>query len=96
MKRDTAVAVVGTFDSKGQEHLFLKRCIERRNIPTVSINVGTKGPSPFRADFDLYEEVIQTEDPSSWSRDEAIRAVISRAQSLVRDLHREYRINEGV
>jgi len=93
MQQEAAVAVMGTFDSKGQEHFFLKRCIERRNIPTVTINVGTKGPSPFRADFDLFKEVIQAQDSHSWNTDEAIRAVLSKAQDLVRGLHKEGRIN---
>jgi uncharacterized protein (UPF0261 family) len=92
MEQQAAIAVVGTFDSKGQEHLFLKKCIERRNIPTLTINVGTKSPSPFSADFDLYSKIIQARGRGSWDRDEAIRAVLSKAQVLVRELYRRNRI----
>lgn len=92
MEREAAIAVVGTFDSKGQEHLFIKKCIERRQIPTMTIHVGTKAPSPFSADFDLYKEVIQAEGRASWDRDEAIHAVLSKAQILVRELYRRNRI----
>ena len=44
---------MGTFDSKGEEHLFLKKCIEARGLHALTINVGTKGPSSFKADLDL-------------------------------------------
>ena len=59
MDKNAAIAIVGTFDSKGEEHLFLKKCIERRRIPTLTINVGTNGPSPFPADIDLYSKMIR-------------------------------------
>jgi len=92
MEQQASIAVIGTFDSKGQEHLFLKQCIERRHIPTLTIHVGTKGPSAFPADFDLYSKVIQAGGRGSWDRDEAIQAVLSKAQILVRELYRRNRI----
>ena len=48
MTKNAAIAVVGTFDSKGEEHLFLKERIEVRGVSTLTINVGTKNPSSFR------------------------------------------------
>jgi len=92
MKQEAAIAVVGTFDSKGQEHLFLKKSIERRHIPTLTIHVGTKRPSPFPADFDLYSKIIQPRGQGSWDRDQAIQAVLSKARILVRELYRRNRI----
>jgi uncharacterized protein (UPF0261 family) len=92
MEQQAAIAVVGTFDSKGQEHLFIKKCIERRQIPTLTIHVGTKSPSPFSADFDLYSEIIQADGRGSWDRDEAIQAVLLKARILVRELYRRNRI----
>jgi len=89
MDKNAAIAIVGTFDSKGEEHLFLKKCIERRRIPTLTINVGTNGPSPFPADIDLYSKIIKGGDRDSWDRDEAIQAVLSRARILVRELYRD-------
>lgn len=79
-----SIAVVGTFDSKGEEHLFLKKRIEVRGFQVLMVNVGTKTPSPFAPDFDLYEE-IQKENPKS--RDQAIEATIRRAQEILRELH---------
>ncbi|MBW1703185.1 MAG: Tm-1-like ATP-binding domain-containing protein [Deltaproteobacteria bacterium] len=92
MDKNAAIAIVGTFDSKGEEHLFLKKCIERRRIPTLTINVGTNGPSPFPADIDLYSKIIKGGDRDSWDRDEAIQAVLSRARILVRELYRRGKI----
>ncbi|MFH1241412.1 MAG: Tm-1-like ATP-binding domain-containing protein [Pseudomonadota bacterium] len=87
MKRDTAVAVVGTFDSKGEEHLFLKERIEKRGFRSLTINVGTRGPSPFEADYDLYEETGNEEGHAPRGRDEAIEGVLRRGQGLIRQLY---------
>jgi uncharacterized protein (UPF0261 family) len=92
MRQDSAIAVVGTFDSKGEEHLFLKQCIERRGLTTLTINVGTKGPAPFPADIDLYSELIKEGEGLSDDRDEAIQRVLIRARSLTKELHRKGQI----
>lgn len=39
------IAIVGTFDSKGEEFLFLKKEIEKNNIRTITIDIGIKGPA---------------------------------------------------
>jgi uncharacterized protein (UPF0261 family) len=87
MNRNAAIAVVGTFDSKADEHLFLKERIERRGFRTLTIHVGTKGPSPFPADKDFYNELLKNRGEGITRRDEAIRAVISGAQKLVRQMY---------
>ncbi len=87
MTQTGAVAVVGTFDSKGEEHCFLKKRIEERGVPTLTINVGAKSPSPFPADYDLYQTVIRNKGPKLSGRDDAIAAVIALARGLVRDLY---------
>jgi uncharacterized protein (UPF0261 family) len=86
MNLNAAIAVVGTFDSKGEEHFFLKECIERRGFHTLTINVGTKGPSPFPPDHDLYAEVIRNGASEIKSRDQAVEAVLRRARELVLEL----------
>ena len=90
MKQAAPIAVVGTFDSKGEEHLFLKENIERRGIEALTINVGTKAPCPFTPDFDLYP-AISKENPKS--RDGAIEIAIRLARSLVGELYRKGRIS---
>jgi uncharacterized protein (UPF0261 family) len=87
MDQSAAIAVVGTFDSKGEEHLFLKDCIEKRGFRTLTINVGTKGPSPFSPDHDLYSEIIKNETAQIKGRDKSIEAVRRRAQELILELH---------
>ena len=88
MTKTRAIAVVGTFDSKGEEHLFLKERIEVRGIPTLTINVGTKNPSPFPADYDLYEQVVADKGVTPPSRDKAIQTVIDQARGLIKELYR--------
>lgn len=85
MKKKPAVAVVGTFDSKGEEHLFLKDCIEQRGLPTVTVNVGTKKPSAFPADIDLFPKVKRSLKGNSGDRDKAIETAIALAQKVLRD-----------
>ena len=82
-----AIAIVGTFDSKGEEHLFLKECIEQRDLHTLTINVGTKSPSPFPADIDLFLELNKDGKNSFETRDNAIQGVLIRAQELIKQLH---------
>ncbi|MGE5842538.1 MAG: Tm-1-like ATP-binding domain-containing protein [Deltaproteobacteria bacterium] len=80
-----AIAIVGTFDSKGEEHLFLKSCIEERGLPTLTVNVGTKKPSAFPVDIDLYPKVKRTLRGNSGDRDKAIETAISHGREVIRD-----------
>jgi uncharacterized protein (UPF0261 family) len=84
MKKKPVIAIVGTFDSKGEEHLFLKDCIERRGIPTLTVNVGTKKPSAFPADVDLFPAVRRSLKGKSENRDKAIETAITHARKVIR------------
>jgi uncharacterized protein (UPF0261 family) len=85
MKKKSAIAVVGTFDSKGEEHLFLKKCIEKRGFRSLTINVGTARPSSFEADVDLFPLVKQDTAADPGNRDVAIQAALTRAQQVLRE-----------
>jgi uncharacterized protein (UPF0261 family) len=85
MKKKPTVAIVGTFDSKGEEHLFLKDCIEKRGIATLTVNVGTKKPSAFPADIDFFPALKRSLRGDSLNRDKAIESVITRAREVIRD-----------
>ncbi|MCD4715631.1 MAG: Tm-1-like ATP-binding domain-containing protein [Desulfobacterales bacterium] len=87
MDQNSAIAVVGTFDSKGEEHLFIKQAIERRGLKVFTINVGTKGPSPFTADLDLYGEVIKGKNIVD--RDEAIEGILTRAREVIEEQYKK-------
>ena len=87
MGEKPAIAVVGTFDSKGEEHLFLKACIEERGLPVLTINVGTKTPPTFTPDIDLYPRIIRDTREAPGTRDQAIRAALQQGQNLLRGLY---------
>jgi len=91
MDHTAAIAIVGTFDSKGEEHLFLKKNIERRDLRTLTFNVGTKDPSPFPADVDLFLE-LKNEIETIHSRDKVIQAILLHAQVLIKELYDNGRI----
>ena len=44
------IALIGTFDSKGEEFSFLRERIESAGLRTLMIDVGVLGSSPFEAD----------------------------------------------
>ena len=85
MKKKPAIAIVGTFDTKAEEHFFLKDCIEKRGIPTLTVNVGTKKPSAFPVDIDLFPKVKRSLKGNSGNRDKAIETAIARGREVVRD-----------
>ena len=80
------IAVVGTFDSKAEEHIFLRDRIRQRGLATLTINVGTRVPSPVEVDLDLYKLVIEGNLAVSESRDNAIDAMIREAQARIKHL----------
>jgi uncharacterized protein (UPF0261 family) len=85
MKKKAAIAVVGTFDSKGEELLFLKKCIEERGLRTLTINVGTARPLSFEADIDLFPLVKKGTSAALDNRDMAIQAAQTAAQQVLRE-----------
>ncbi len=83
----TVIAVLGTFDSKGEEHSFLKERIRARGCETLTVHVGTRGPSPFPVDHDLFTRVVRPMPESERDRDRSIRAVLEKGRGLLRALH---------
>jgi uncharacterized protein (UPF0261 family) len=91
MNQNAAIAIVGTFDSKGEEHLFLKERIEMRGFRTLTINVGTRAPSAFPPDKDFYSEMLNN-GKGPKTRDEALQVVLVEAGNLVLRLHSQGKI----
>jgi len=87
MPTTPAIAVLGTFDSKAEEHLFLKEQIEQRGFRTLTIHVGTGAASPFPASLDLYRSTLQSFDAGPKSRDTAIAAMLVEAKRRIRQLY---------
>ena len=87
MDTKPAIAVVGTFDSKAEEHLFLKDRIEQMGLDVLTVNVGTKNPSPLPVDLDFYKLFIENNPAVQGSRDKAIAAMIDAARTRIKKLH---------
>jgi uncharacterized protein (UPF0261 family) len=93
MKKMPAIAVLGTFDSKAEEHIFLKEQIELRGLRTLTINVGTRKPSPVPVDLDLLE-IVRTNNPAlAEGRDNIISAMLQEAKDRIYKLHGEGKIS---
>ena len=84
-----AVAIVGTFDSKGEEHLFLKNRIEGLGLQTLTVNVGTKEPIPFEVSYDLYASMKKNGNLDDSNRDKAIQSMIHEGMQLIKQLYRD-------
>ncbi|MGD9314217.1 MAG: Tm-1-like ATP-binding domain-containing protein, partial [Desulfobacterales bacterium] len=89
MEKKLVVAVVGTFDSKADEHFFLKERIEQHGLQVLTINVGTAGPAPKTVDLDLFKTTIENIPDVRESRDTAIAAMIDEAQTQVKRLYEQ-------
>jgi uncharacterized protein (UPF0261 family) len=87
MKKTPVIAVLGTFDSKAEEHIFLKEQIKQRGLRTLTINVGARNPSPQSVDLDLLE-IVRSKNPKlPAGRDNIINAVLQEAKDRIRKLH---------
>ena len=89
MNKEPAIAVVGTFDSKAEEHFFVKNAIEQRGIRALTVNVGTKGPSPSPVSIDFFELMHQRDDMIFESRDESVHAMIQEAKTRITQMQHE-------
>lgn len=74
-----SVLVMGTFDSKGQEHAFLRDTISRLGQQVVTMNIGTGGKPLFVPDIDVG---LRGTKP----REQAVEEVTKRAVEKVREL----------
>lgn len=89
MNTQPAIAVIGTFDTKAEEHLFLKNRIEKSGLQAVTIHVGTKTRSPVAVDADLYDWIRKNNRSVLHSRDKAIEAMILAARARIKKLYRK-------
>ena len=87
MQKKPTIAIVGTFDTKAEEHIFLKDRIEQIGLDVLTVNVGTRRPSPAPVDLDLYKLVIENNAAVQESRDKAIAAMIDEARTRIKKLY---------
>jgi uncharacterized protein (UPF0261 family) len=93
MENKSTIAVVGTFDTKAEEHFFLKERIEQMGLQALTVNVGTRSPSPFPVDMDFYKLVIEKNPATRDSRDKAIATMIAEASARIKKLHEDNEIS---
>ena len=88
MDKISSIAVLGTYDTKGEEHLFLKERVEKQGFRVLMINVGTKKPAPCEVDLDLFTTLHGRGVLSEgMDRDEMIQAMIEEARDAVKTLY---------
>ncbi|MGD2270596.1 MAG: Tm-1-like ATP-binding domain-containing protein [Desulfobacterales bacterium] len=92
MNTQPAIAVIGTFDTKAEEHLFLKNRIEKRGLQAITVHVGTKTASHVPVDTDMYDRVKKENSSVLHSRDKAIEAMILAAGDRIKQLYRNGKI----
>jgi len=83
-----SVAIVGTFDSKGEEHLFLKEVIESKGYLTITIDIGTTGFSKFPPDFSVSKSI----NSKGMERSSMVEAIVENAKVLVLDLYHQGKV----
>jgi len=93
MENDNCIAVVGTFDSKAEEHVFLKQQIEQQGMRALTVNVGTGAPSPVAVDLDLFAHITKNGRTASGSRDQLIDAMLREAKARIKQLYAGGKIN---
>jgi len=88
MNKISSIAVLGTYDTKGEEHLFLKERVEKQGFRALTINIGTNKPPPCDVDIDLFTSL---NDPGVSSkdrdRDEMIQAMLNEAKHAIKALY---------
>lgn len=89
MEKISAIAVLGTYDSKSEEHMFLKERIEQRGLRALTVNVGTKHAPPVELDYDLFKSMTQNNRPLYEDRDNAINAMLREARIIINRLYQE-------
>jgi uncharacterized protein (UPF0261 family) len=83
-----SIAIVGTFDSKGEEHLFLKEVIESKGHSTITVDIGTTDAVPFSPDFSVKKLL----DKNKMDRSHIIETIIEKATELILDLFHHHKI----
>lgn len=91
------IALIGAFDTKGEEYAFVKRCIEAQHFETLSIDIGVIG-EPVHVKPDVTSSQVaeaggETLDSLRKKRDRghAMRVMSKGAAILVRRLYDEGR-----
>ncbi len=97
-KAAKTIALIGTFDTKGEEFSFLRDRIERAGLQTLMIDVGVLGSPPFAADISQAEvAAAANEDLAALQKERdrgrSVTAMALGATVIVARLHAQGAIN---
>ena len=85
------VAVLGTFDTKGEEFCYLIQCLESFHMAVITVDLGTREqryiPAHYRA-----AEGISLGQAGELSKDQWMKAMAASGAKTVQDLLREKKI----
>ncbi|MFO8164558.1 MAG: Tm-1-like ATP-binding domain-containing protein [Desulfatiglandales bacterium] len=76
------VAILGTMDSKGPEHLFLKRLIESMGHKTITIDIGTTEVTSLTPDVSISGLI----ENKKTDRSRMIESIVEKAKGIVLDM----------
>ena len=76
------IALIGTFDTKGEEFSFLRERIESAGLRTLMIDVGVLGSPPFAADISQAEVAAAAKEDLAALRTERDRGRSVTAMAL--------------
>ena len=92
MGNKRCIAVLGTFDSKAEEHVFLKDQIKQNGLDVMTINVGTGASCPVSVDLDLFATIAKDIRTAPGDRDQIIGAMLQEAKIRIKQLYSEGKI----
>ncbi|MCP4367070.1 MAG: hypothetical protein GY797_02985, partial [Deltaproteobacteria bacterium] len=88
MDKKSSIAVLGTYDTKGKEHLFLKERVEKQGFRALTVNVGTKKSPSCDVDLDLFTSLHDRGVLSKGrDRDQMIQAMLQEAKDAIKTLY---------
>jgi uncharacterized protein (UPF0261 family) len=92
------VAIIGTLDTKGAEHLYLKEQIESWGVDTLVIDAGPLGKPAFNPDISAEqvaraggEELVDLQRNNERAR--SIEVMSRGAAAIIKDLYAQHRVH---
>jgi uncharacterized protein (UPF0261 family) len=94
----TTIAVLGTLDTKGEEHAFVADCIREKGFKVLLIDVGTGAPASVTPDITRQDVAAAggIDLPALMDRHdrgECVSAMATAAAALIAELHQSGRIH---
>ena len=92
------IAVVGTFDTKGEEFAYLVKCIQDLGCETITIDTGARGTKPFFPPDIMGDAVAQAAgmtlaEVAAADRGTAVTAMMNGVGEIVFDLYTKGKID---